>query len=225
MRTPKTESTEAAQRLFIAVPLPDALKQTVAAWTAGLRPSFPFRKWTHEADLHVTLQFLGDTAPGRIPELIAALTAAAESGGVQPFKLSLQGTGTFGRPQQPRVFWTDLGGETTQLHRLQRLVAQATAPLGFAAEARPYSPHLTIARSYLGEEAFVLPALLQGGRFNSQPAGIPAPDPSGKSMPQQAEGREDKPPSWHVDEFVLYRTHMHRQPMYEAAARFALRSR
>lgn len=85
MTTPTTAPTKESQRLFIAVPLPDSLKRLIGAWTRDIRTTFPFRKWTDEADLHVTLQFLGDTAPVLIPELKAALASAAGSGRIQPF--------------------------------------------------------------------------------------------------------------------------------------------
>lgn len=195
MNAPIPPQADDKQRLFIAVPLPETLKRTIGAWTRELRASVPFRKWTDEADLHVTLQFLGDTAPSRVPALVDALRAAAGSGMAPPFRLSLRRTGTFGRPEQPRVFWAGIDGELEQLHRLRRIVAESTAPLGFAAEERPYSPHLTVARKYAGEEPFVLPEL---------------------------PGDEAEPLSWLVDEIVLYRTHMHRLPMYEAAARIPL---
>jgi 2'-5' RNA ligase len=185
------------QRLFIAVPLPDPLKRTLGAWSKDIRIALSFRKWTNEADLHVTLQFLGDTASDRIPELQAALAAAAGSGRIQPFYLTVQDTGTFGRIDQPKVFWAGIGGEVESLHSLRRLIAEAMTPLGFTPEERPYSPHLTIARSYQGIEPFRLPELA-GSRDAADPF------------------------RWQVNEIVLYRTHMHRSPMYEAAARFPL---
>ncbi|QHW31082.1 RNA 2',3'-cyclic phosphodiesterase [Paenibacillus rhizovicinus] len=182
-----------AQRLFVAVPLPDRLKSALGAWSRELRASSPFRKWTEEADLHVTLQFLGDTEPNRLPALQAALAAAI--GRIEPFRLVLQGMGTFGRPEQPRVLWAGIGGELDALRGLQRTIVEATAPLGFQAEERPYSPHLTIARSSTGTASFSLPQLL----------------------------RTDAPPAWQVNEIVLYRTHMHQRPMYETIARFPMR--
>ncbi|MBM7563082.1 RNA 2',3'-cyclic phosphodiesterase [Paenibacillus sacheonensis] len=187
-------------RLFIALPLPDGIKRAIGAWSTRIREELPFRKWTNEADLHITLQFLGDTNPILLPELKAALTAAAGSMAIQPFGLSLRGMGIFGRTEQPRVLWAGIEGALEQLHRLQRLILEATAPLGFRAEERPYSPHLTIARTYVGKEGFRLPELIR------------TDEPSIHTSPFQ----------WSADEIVLYRTHMHQQPMYEAVARFRL---
>ncbi|QHT59692.1 RNA 2',3'-cyclic phosphodiesterase [Paenibacillus lycopersici] len=192
------ESKKDKHRLFVAVPLPDELKLAIGEWSRKLRAAQPFRKWTETADLHVTLQFLGDTEPERIEALKSALAASA--GRIQPFRLTLEGAGVFGRSEQPRVLWAGIGGEPESLRLLQRAVVEATAPLGFQAEARPYSPHLTIARSYAGSASFSLPELLGDG------------DSAGS----------DPQPAWRADEIVLYRTHMHRRPMYEAAARFAL---
>ncbi|SFI37717.1 2'-5' RNA ligase [Paenibacillus sp. UNC496MF] len=196
------------QRLFVAAPLPDGLKRTLGEWARSLHAAHPFRKWTHEADLHVTLQFLGDAAPDRVPALKEALAAAAASGALRPFRLALAGVGTFGLPERPRVFWASLGGESGELRRLQRLVVEATAPLGYEAEKRSFSPHLTLARNFAGRDPFVLPVL--------PPELAPAPTADGRAA-TDGDSR-----SWSVDEIVLYRTHMHRRPMYEAAGRFRL---
>ncbi|MWC27676.1 RNA 2',3'-cyclic phosphodiesterase [Paenibacillus sp. MMS18-CY102] len=194
MNSPSSNPAANRQRLFVAVPLPEAIKKAIGTWSNEIRDTQPFRKWTHEADLHITLQFLGDTEPSQLPELIDALASAARSGETQPFRLTLQDVGVFGMPKQPRVLWIGLHGELDLLSRLHQATVSATAPLGFSIEARPYSPHLTIARSYTGSEPFVAPQ----------------------------HSFSDKPLEWDVNAIVLYRTHMHERPMYEEVARFPL---
>ncbi|EFM10661.1 2'-5' RNA ligase [Paenibacillus curdlanolyticus YK9] len=193
MNAPSSGSSPDPQRLFVAVPLPVALKKVIGGWSNALRDTRSFRKWTHEADLHITLQFLGDTEPKQLPKLQEALSSVTQSGALQPFRLTLQDVGAFGLSKQPRVLWIGLGGELDSLRQLHQATVHATAPLGFSAETRPYSPHLTIARSYIGSEEFVAPQL----DFNS-------------SL------------EWDVDAICLYRTHMRQRPMYEEVARFSL---
>ena len=64
-------------RLFIAVNLPDALRQELWAAAAALRRGdFPV-KWVAADALHLTLKFLGEVAPEREPELLAGMARAA----------------------------------------------------------------------------------------------------------------------------------------------------
>ncbi|CDN41556.1 MULTISPECIES: RNA 2',3'-cyclic phosphodiesterase [Paenibacillus] len=200
------------QRVFVAVPLPGPLKERIGAWSDELRTLYPFRKWTDAADLHITLQFIGDTLPERVSELRSVLDSAAQSGAIRPFVLTLSGTGTFGIPERPKVFWAGIGGDREGLHQARNIVAEAVSALGFKAEERAYSPHLTIARNYRGTEPFRMP------RLQLRP---------GASDAGNSKGTEGRPAdcssasmSWTVDEVVLYRTHMHRLPMYETVARF-----
>ena len=74
-------------RLFIAVPLPDAARSAIEALVAGVRlapePRVGERRdptdvrWVRMDGLHVTLRFLGPTAPDRIAAARAAVEAAA----------------------------------------------------------------------------------------------------------------------------------------------------
>ncbi|WMT42096.1 2'-5' RNA ligase family protein [Paenibacillus sp. D2_2] len=49
-------------RLFIAIPIPSAVKQVIADWCEEQRDQLSFRKWVHQEDYHITVQFLGDTS-------------------------------------------------------------------------------------------------------------------------------------------------------------------
>ncbi|MGU3472616.1 RNA 2',3'-cyclic phosphodiesterase [Paenibacillus sp. D51F] len=211
-QTDPTIPARDGQRVFVAVPLPGPLKDRIGAWSDELRTLYPFRKWTDAADLHITLQFIGDTPPERVSELRSALAAAMQSGRIRPFVLTLGGMGTFGIPESPRVFWAGIGGDKEGLHQARNIVAEATSALGYKTEERAYSPHLTIARNYRGTEPFRMPQLHLH----------PGASVAGSSRETEAWTRDDSEAelSWTVDEVVLYRTHMHRLPMYETVARF-----
>jgi 2'-5' RNA ligase len=128
-------------RLFVAVDLPHGVKDVVAEVIEELRPSAPQAKWVPRDNLHVTLAFLGETP--LYEEVSSAVSSAA--GTMAPFSSGLEGLGTFPSPRRARVVWLGLGGEA-----FYAAAADATwvrlAPLGFEAEKRPFSAHLTIAR-------------------------------------------------------------------------------
>ena len=131
-------------RLFIAVNLPDALRQEL--WEAAeplRRGAFPV-KWVAADALHLTLKFLGDVAPEREAELLAGMEQAA--GGAKPFALHLAGFGVFPSISRPRVIWAGCDAPAP-LELLQHGVERKMEGLGFAVEGRAFQPHLTLGRA------------------------------------------------------------------------------
>ncbi|KGE19179.1 RNA 2',3'-cyclic phosphodiesterase [Paenibacillus wynnii] len=190
-----------SERLFIAIRLPEELRAALGQRCGRLASELEFSKWVHAEDYHITLQFLGDTAPGKIPALIDALKAA--TAGFTPFKLSVQQWGTFGPSSSPRVLWCGITGDLMPLHKLQQAVTSATLPLGFIGEERKYSPHITLARKYKGERPYSS-GLLQALQ-NTEPGAD--------------EGIEDVP--WTVDSMVIFVTRMNKSPMYEVVEKIS----
>ena len=80
-------------RLFIAVELPEEIRQILAEVTARLRQQLggPYR-WVAAGNIHLTLRFLGDVEAGRVGALGEALAGGGRS--LTPFTLALEGTGT-----------------------------------------------------------------------------------------------------------------------------------
>lgn len=129
-------------RLFIALDLPATVRAELAGAQARLRAGrYPVR-WADPAGMHLTLQYLGEADAGVVASLLAALAAIERA----PFQLDLGRLGAFPNLRQPRVVWAGVGGDTAALAGLQRAVVAATAPLGFGAEERAYTPHLTLGR-------------------------------------------------------------------------------
>jgi 2'-5' RNA ligase len=128
-------------RLFIALDLSASVRAELAMAQTRLQ-GHPVR-WSAPADMHLTLQFLGEAEEALVPPLLTALGAIP----VAPFKLSIGDLGAFPNAGQPRVIWADIGGDTAALTRLQTAVTMATAPLGFSPEERAFKAHLTLGRA------------------------------------------------------------------------------
>lgn len=134
-------------RLFVAVELPepwrreaartlDALAAALGADADALRPVAPDR-------MHLTLRFLGEVAPDRVPTLDAALREAVPPVAVD---LELARPGTFGAPARTSVVWLGLGGDLDALHALAARIESAVQSAGLPPERRPLRPHITLAR-------------------------------------------------------------------------------
>jgi 2'-5' RNA ligase len=156
-------------RCFVAVELPDGLKQDLVALQDRLKAGSPSGvRWVDPHGIHLTLKFLGNVAAGRLPEIVRALRQAAR--GVSPFHLTAGGLGVFPNTGRVRVVWVGLTGDLEGLRNLQRRTESALAPLGFPAESRPFSPHLTLARvrdQVSPADRQGLGALVEGSRFES----------------------------------------------------------
>ncbi len=132
-------------RLFIAVEFPPSLQDAIFRQTSRLRESAGPEavRWVPQANLHLTLKFLGDVAPSSLQFLNQML--ASEAAAHPCFQMTVGGLGAFPNTRRPRVVW--LGVQAPPgLAMLQRSLENAAARLGYAPEDRPFSPHLTIGR-------------------------------------------------------------------------------
>lgn len=132
-------------RSFIAIELPDELKVGLSQLQAGLKlGKQSWVKWVDPYSIHLTLKFLGNIAVGRIGEITRAMEAAAQ--GIPPFHLEVKELGAFPNLKRVQVVWVGITGEVDRLGQLQQRLESNLAPLGFAPESRPFTPHLTLAR-------------------------------------------------------------------------------
>ena len=132
-------------RAFIASELPPALQNAINAATAGLRQSLgrePVR-WVPAQNMHLTLKFLGDVAPSSLQLIEQMLSNEASQ--FSPFDVSVEGLGCYPNARHARVLWVGLMAPP-ELAALQRAIEAAAARLGYEAEQRGFSPHLTIGR-------------------------------------------------------------------------------
>lgn len=185
------------KRLFIALPLPDAIKAKVHEWTYHLRQELPFQKWVHRDDVHLTLKFLGEIAEEKIEQIEACLQEVADS--FKPFMLNLDELGSFGSPAAPSILWAGVHGDLNSLHQLQQSVEASLVPLGYEREHRPFHPHLTLARRYTG-----------GTKLNREElAGF-----AKRFAPNEL--------SWQAERIVLYESQLSQRPMYKEISHFRL---
>jgi len=145
-------ASDTAIRSFIAIELADATRRAIAATIRELRegPAGDRIRWARPETLHVTLRFLGDIDPARVPALTAALHA--EAAGVPPFALTFGELGAFPSLRRPQVVFFRVGPQQS-LEALASAVERAVVQAGFAAETRPFHPHLTLGRARRGKSA------------------------------------------------------------------------
>ncbi|HEX4954258.1 MAG TPA: RNA 2',3'-cyclic phosphodiesterase [Thermoanaerobaculia bacterium] len=129
----------------MALDLPEPVREAVAAFARTEAARSPRARWVRPEGMHLTLAFLGEVAPARLPFLIATLAEVCARH--PPFPLRVEGAGAFPPRGPSRALWLGCPAGAA-LAPFQRAVAeQAAAAVGLTPEARPFHPHLTLART------------------------------------------------------------------------------
>jgi 2'-5' RNA ligase len=135
--------------LFVAVDLPDAVRQSAAIAAARVRDALahvPARSrlaWVEPTLLHLTLVFLGevdDSTGNVVLERMRAPLAVA------PFTLGLGQPGMFPPYGRPRVLWLAVTDGAPALVEAQAAVTRRLEGIRYRREERAFAPHLTLAR-------------------------------------------------------------------------------
>jgi 2'-5' RNA ligase len=143
-RPPSQDSIDSDWRLFVAIPMPDEVRTLIGNVIQLLsHEDWPVR-WIDPETAHMTLHFLGATAPERAELLRLALAEPVRK--VEQFTLKTGVFGVFPNPRQPRVLWIGLDGDVPHLERLHREVGLGLQRLGFEAEIGKIRPHITLGR-------------------------------------------------------------------------------
>jgi 2'-5' RNA ligase len=124
-------------RLFVAIEIPDRIKDTLTALCGGVDGA----RWRDRAQLHLTVRFLGkiDGAMTRdIDDVLAHIAMPA-------FELHLRRTGFFNERKLARVLWAGVGDDAP-LRKLHAKIQHGLAAIGLELEHRRYHPHVTLAR-------------------------------------------------------------------------------
>src|ERR1700745_1440234 len=137
-----------AQRLFIAIDLPDQIAESLAA----LDPHYRGLIFSPAQQNHLTLAFFAAVGPPTadlLKEKLAAISFKA-------FFLPVAELGTFSRKGVPHILWVGVGHAHPHLFQLHKRVNEAALACNLPIEERAWTPHFTIARG-----RGISPALMQ----------------------------------------------------------------
>lgn len=111
---------------FYALTLPDETKEFLKQTSERIKTEFPFKKWLHHEDYHITLAFLGD-APEEMRQKSLELVNDALVD-VSRFDLHLNRMGFFGNKETPRILFAGVN-PSEQLLNLQKKYIQRVRKL------------------------------------------------------------------------------------------------
>lgn len=192
MRKP---AESAGWRCFVAVPLSDAVRVSLAASVDGWRHQLDAR-WTDPVGWHISLHFIGSVSPGGVRELARSLAdGIPPSAEGDAFEVTVGGVGALPNARRARVLYSRVSDQQRRLEHLADAARTAAARVvETSAQARRFVPHITLAR-------------------------LRTPH----SLAEWMEGAGTESMTLSVSEVCLMRSHLGRGPArYEAIARFAV---
>lgn len=125
-------------RLFTAILFTPEIKTALTDHIAKLKAASTHGNFTIENNLHLTLNFIGET--DRVVEVKKAMSAID----AEPFTLTLGKPGVFKRSGGD-IYWIGVE-KNPKLENLHKQLSDALRGRGFLLENRDYKPHITLGR-------------------------------------------------------------------------------
>ena len=145
-RSPLEGSSPSTFRLFVALPIPETVKEEIERVQGELRDMLMEKslRWTKRDQFHLTLKFLGNVEASRVTDVTDALRGACS--GFAALKLRAERIGCFPSLRYPRVVWVWVHDDAEQLSILQRKIESAVGEFAVSRAEKNFTGHVTIGR-------------------------------------------------------------------------------
>jgi len=131
-------------RAFIAIALPEEIKDSIQDIVSGLREKNPAVRWVRPEGMHLTLKFLGNIDESFVETLSLGLDDVVAQ--YSCLKLTLSRLGVFPNVRRPRIVWIGLTGNIENLSHLAGSIDALSFQFGIERERREFKSHITLGR-------------------------------------------------------------------------------
>jgi 2'-5' RNA ligase len=131
-------------RLFIAVNIPDEIKEKISAFQQELRKLDCDIKWVNVENLHLTLKFIGEASPEKVDDIESSMKESVSD--LKPFRVDFYGAGVFPDIHRPRVVWVGITEGADSLKGIASKLETLLEAVGIKKEEREFSAHATVGR-------------------------------------------------------------------------------
>lgn len=131
-------------RVFIAIYPPLEIRERLLRTAQNLVPGDAFR-WSKPANVHLTLNFLGNVEEENLAGLRQTLDTVCGRHG--PFEIKPCGIGAFPSSRKARIVWAGVDKGAEALRVLAEDLEESLSRLGFEKQKRGFKPHITLGRS------------------------------------------------------------------------------
>ena len=120
-------------RLFVALDLPEPVREALSEVTRRFQKTCPEARWLPLAGAHVTLKFIGEVSTEKAESIREALRGVHQHLPPGPIEMRFAGVGFFPNARRPKVLWAGVSGmETSTNVATIRAAATGTAATGAA---------------------------------------------------------------------------------------------
>jgi 2'-5' RNA ligase len=133
------------KRLFIAVDIPESVKNDIYSFAADLFERDKGIRMVPASNIHVTLKFLGNININKIEKIENAVKITADS--FSKFRYRITGSvNAFPNLKSARVVFMEIGEGGNRISEIYDLLENNLTKIKIRKEGRKFSPHITIAR-------------------------------------------------------------------------------
>ena len=140
------DSSTEKLRLFIAIPIPEPVRDEIIRVQQELQPLVPHSvvRWARPDQFHLTLRFLGDVPADGVEDLKQSVGAVCRN--ARPLSLRAEGVGFFPNPRSPRVIWVGIDDREGFLVDLQKQIETVAGQFSSEPGEKNFTGHVTLGR-------------------------------------------------------------------------------
>lgn len=131
-------------RTFIAIELPNEIKEYLNSIQERLKKTGADVKWVEPQNIHLTLKFLGEIKEKKLESISKIMEEVTKD--KKEFIIQLSSLGVFPKIEFPRVIWVGISQGQDQTTQIAQELEEKLSLLGIPKEKRPFLSHITIGR-------------------------------------------------------------------------------
>ena len=131
-------------RIFLSIPVPNVVKNIKQMLTSTCENERVQIRWVKHNNLHLTVQFLGSVSEKKVIKIRREVENIVSS--INPFVLTVSGTGCFPNKSKPSVLYLGIGGNVEALKALVMKINDKMSQIGFKKDSELFIPHITVAK-------------------------------------------------------------------------------
>ncbi len=131
-------------RTFIAIELPQEIKDKLGRLQDKLKKCRADVKWVEPKNIHLTLKFLGEIKEERLNKINRIIEDIARN--KFKFKVTLAGLGVFPSINHPKIIWVGIKDINNEIGLIAEELEEKLKSLDIPKEERQFLAHITLGR-------------------------------------------------------------------------------